>query len=290
MRSADYTRLAAQLPPIYQEDAASYAQVDAYLGLADELNHAVVERLEDLMLGLGPDATLRWPTTLPLDAGRDALLASYLNTYDEVARWVGYVFPASWGTDVDGLARRREMLARSARLWRRRGTPRGFLSWFALYFGLTTDPDQDLDEPDPELPYLLEHYQAPGAAITGEPYTATLFVPLTATFEPWGRREEATEFARRYAPAHVLMRVCFVDPKTFATLGVLTATPTLPPTPDKTDLATYLADLSTRQADLNQLLCSVVSVVNHGSAIHIYECIDQGEHKDRLDVGRLPTT
>ncbi|GAA4717826.1 hypothetical protein [Nocardioides conyzicola] len=282
MRSADYTRLAAQLPPIYQEDAASYAQVDAYLGLADELNHAVVERLEDLMLGLGPDATLRWPTALPLDAGRDALLGSYLATYDEVARWVGYTFPASWGTDVDGLVRRREMLARSARLWRRRGTPRGFLSWFALYFGL---------EPDVvELPYLLEHYQAPGAAITGEPYTATLFVPLTETFEPWGRREEATEFARRYAPAHVLMRVCFVDPATFAALGVLTATPTLPSSPSTTDLDTYLADLSTRQADLNQLLCSVVSVVNHGSAIHIYECIDQGEHKDRLDVGRLPTT
>lgn len=283
MRSPDYTRLAAQLPAVYQDDQASFAQVDAYLGLADELNHAVVERLDDLMLALGPDSTLRWPADLPLDAGRDALLASYLATYDEVAAWVGFTFPAAWGTEEPGLARRREFLARSARLWRRRGTPRGFLSWFALYFGLT-EGDQD------EMPYLLEHFKAPGAAITGEPWTATLFVPFVETFAPWSRREEAVEFVRRYAPAHVLMRVCFVDPATFGALGVLVAQPTLPLNPTVADLTQYQADLATQQADLNQLLCSVVSVVNHGSAIHIYECIDQGEHKDRLDVGRLPTT
>jgi hypothetical protein len=282
MRSPDYTRLAAQLPPVYQDDEASFAQVDAYLGLADELNHAIVERVEDVLLALGPDATLRWPSDLPLAAGRDALLASYLATYDEVARWVGFAFPAAWGTEEAGLARRRALLARSARLWRRRGTPRGFLSWFALYFGLDGDV--------PEMPYLLEHYQAPGAGLSGEPWTATLFVPLTATFQPWLRREEAAEFARRYAPAHVLMRVCFVDPEAFAALGVLVAAPTLPVDPKPADLAAYEADLATQQADLNQLLCSVVSVVDHGSAIHIFECIDKGEHKDRLDVGRLPTT
>lgn len=283
MRSPDYTRLAAQLPAVYQDDQASFAQVDAYLGLADELNHAVVERLDDLMLSLGPDATLRWPAELPLDAGRDALLASYLRTYDEVAGWVGFTFSTAWGTGEAGLAKRRELLARSARLWRRRGTPRGFLSWFALYFGLTGNVQ-------PEMPYLLEHYKAPGAGLSGEPFTATLFVPLIETFEPWARREEAAEFVRRYAPAHVLMRVCFMDPKTFAALGVLVADPVLPSDPDTTALQTYRDDLATQQADLNQLLCSVVSVVNHGSAVHIYECIDKGEHKDRLDVGRLPTT
>lgn len=283
MRSPDYTRIASQLPAVYQDDQASYAQVDAYLGLADELNHAVVERLEDLMLSLGPDATLRWPADLPLDAGRDALLAAYLTAYDEVAAWVGFRFPAAWGVEEAGLTRRRELLARAARLWRRRGTPRGFLSWFALYFGLD-------DEVQTRRPYLLEHYKAPGAGLSGQPWTATLFVPLVETFEPWARREEAVEFVRRYAPAHVLMRVCFVDPATFAALGVLVADPTLPPGANAAALAQYRADLATQQADLNQLLCSVVSVVNHGSAVHIYECIDQGEHKDRLDAGRLPTT
>jgi hypothetical protein len=86
------------------------------------------------------------------------------------------------------------------------------------------------------------------------------------------------------------MRVCFVDPKAFAALGVLAADPVLPTKPTADDLKKYRADLATQQADLNQLLCSVVSVVNHASAVHIFECIDGGANKDVLDVGRLPTT
>jgi hypothetical protein len=279
MRSPDYTRLAAQLPAVYHEDQSSYAQVDAFLGLADELNRAIVERLEDLLMCLGPDALLRWPTDVPLDAGADALLASYLGTYDQVAAWASFTFPPSWTSDEAGLLYRREFLARCARLWRRRGTPRGFLSWFSLYFGVSGQ----------DLPYLLEHYKAPGAAVTGEPYTATLFVPA-GPFSDWARRGEAADFARRYAPAHVLMRVCFIDPTIFTTLSVFAAAPTLPANPTSAQLASYAADVATQQADLNALLCSVVSVVNHGSAIHIYECIDEGRNIDRLGVGRLPTT
>jgi hypothetical protein len=280
MRSPDYTRLSAQLPAVYQEDAVSFAQVDAFLGLADELSHAVVERLEDLLMSIGPDATLRWPADLPLDAGADALLAAYLAVYDDVAAWASFTFPVSWTRDEDGLARRREFLARCARLWRRRGSPRGFLGWFRLYFGITAaDPG----------PYLLEHYKAPGVSFTGEPWTATLFVPSTPEFEEWGRREEAAEFVRRYAPAHVLMRVCFVDPAVFDDLAVLASPPTLPGQPTAADVTAYAAAVQQRQKDLNALLCSVVSVVSHGNAIHIYECIDQGRNIDRLGVGLLPT-
>src|SRR5262245_34123842 len=118
MRSPDYTRLAAGLPPVYQEDPAPFAQVAAVLGPADALNPAIVERLEDLLSALGPDAILRWPADLPLDAGADALPAAHLATYDRVAGWVGFAFPASWPANEDGLATRREFLARSARLWR----------------------------------------------------------------------------------------------------------------------------------------------------------------------------
>ena len=280
MRSPDYTRLSAQLPAVYQEDAVSFAQVDAYLGLADELSRAAVERLEDLLMVTGPDAVLRWPADLPLDAGADALLAAYLEAYDEVATWASFTFPASWTRDEAGLGRRREFLARCARLWRRRGTPRGFLSWFCLYFGIgATDP----------APYLLEHYKAPGVSFTGEPWTATLFVPSTTAFEAWGRREEAADFVRRYAPAHVLMRVCFVDPAVFEDLAVLASPPTLPEHPTGPDLTDYASAVEQRQKDLNALLCSVVSVVSHDSAIHIYECIDEGRNIDRLGVGLLPT-
>lgn len=279
MRSPDHTRLAAQLPAVYHEDAASFAQVDAFLGLADELSHAILERLEDLLLTLGPDATLRWPTDLPYDAGADAVLDAYLATYDEVAAWASFAFPASWTRDDAGLALRREFLARSARLWRRRGTPRGFLAWFVLYFGVA----------DADRPHLLEHFKAPGAAVTGEPWTATLFIPSTPQFTEWGRREEAHDFVRRYAPAHVGVRVCFVPTDLFATLGVFASPPQLPENPTAAQLAAYAAAVATRQADLNALLCSVVSVVSHDSGIHVYECIDEGRTVDRLDVGRLPT-
>lgn len=279
MRSPDHTRLAAQLPAVFHDDGASFAQVDAFLGLADELSHAIVERLEDLLMTLGPDAMLRWPTDVPLDAGADALLASYLATYDEVAAWLSFTYPASWTADEPGLARRREFLARSARLWRRRGTPRGFLSWFALYF----------DVADTHLPHLLEHFKAPGSGVTGEPYTATLFIPSTTQFSQWGRREEAADFVRQYAPAHVSMRVCFVTPGMFTTLGVFAAPPTLPDNPSEAQLAAYAADVATKQADLNGLLCSAVSVVSHDSGIHVYECLDEGRTVDRLDVGLLPT-
>jgi hypothetical protein len=252
--------------------------VDAYLGLADELNHAIIERLEDLPLTLGPDVILRWPTDLPLSAGYDALIAAYLDTYDEVAAWASFTFPSSWATDESGLQKRRQFLARSARLWRRRGTPRGFLSWFNLYFGTSA----------PYLPYLLEHFKAPGVGGSGDPYTATLFVPSTSAFQEWGRREEVADFVARYAPAHVFMRVCFVNPAMFADL-VFAGSPTLPEDPDGSDIDAYAAAIADLQADLNALLCSVVSVVSHANGIHIYECIDEGRKIDRLDVGLLPT-
>ena len=278
-RAPDWTRLSAQLPPVYHEDGESFAQVDAFLGLADELGRAVVERLEELLIDLGPDAVLRWPADVPLDGGGDALLASYLRTYDVVASWVSFAFPRSWPTDGSGLARRREMLARSARLWRRRGTPRGFLSWFSLYFGLG----------DAERPYLLEHYKAPGAEITGEPWTATLFVPATEAFEAWERRVEAAGFTQRYAPAHVWVRACFVDPLAFAGLAALANPPVLPEDPSPAELADYETAVADAQADLNGLLCSVVSEVTHAGGVHVGDCIDSGRAIDRLDVGRLPT-
>lgn len=290
-RGPDHTRLATSLPAVYQEDARSFAQVDAFLGLADELSHAVIERLEDALTTLGPDATLRWPADLSLEAGADALVAHHLRTYDEVARWASVTFPSSWPGTERGLQQRRELLARCARLWRRRGTPRGFLSWFCLWFDL----------PEAGRPYLLEHYKAPGAGLTGEPYTATLFVPTTvpvpSTGEPstakgfvdWQRREEAADFVRRYAPAHVSMRVCFTDPEVFEDLAVLASPPTLPSNPTASDVTAYAAAVEQQQNDLNALLCSVVSVVSHASGIHLYECIDAGRAIDRLGVGLLPT-
>jgi hypothetical protein len=279
MRSPDHTRLASQLPALYQDDAASYAQIDAFLGLADELSHAHLERLEDVVLQASPDAMLRWPPEVPLDAGADALLSSYLETYDEVASWLGFVFPAGWPSTEAGLGKRREVLARMTRLWRRRGTPRGFLDWFCRYF----------DVAETDRPLLVEHFKAPGPQFPDEPWTATLFVPSTAQFENFARRRESVEFVDWYAPAHIWIRVCFVAPGFFAAHGFLLAPPTLPANPTQDDVKTYAAEVVTHQKDLNGLLCSVLSVVSHANGVHIFECVDDGRGIDRLGVGLLPT-
>lgn len=282
-RSPDYTRLSAQLPPVYQEDSTSFDQVDAYLGIADEMSRAVVEHVDDLLTALGPDAPLRWPTDLALDAGSNALFDSWLVTFDELAAWGASTFPLSWEGGETGVARRREMLSRMARLWRRRGTPRGFLSWFCLWFGVRRS----------RRPYLLEHFKAPGLGVSGEPYTATLLVPNTADFGRWERRAEVMDFVTHYAPAHVAMRVCFVDPGRFDEVpfrAALDDPPTLRDDPSEADIAAYAAAVKQQQLELNALVCSLVSDVSHRAGVHVRDCIDEGPATDRLDVGELPTT
>ncbi|WP_421742312.1 hypothetical protein [Cellulomonas sp.] len=274
MASADYTRLAQYLPAVYQDDASSFAQVDAFLGLADELNHAYLERLDDLSLVLGPDAALRWPTDLPLDAGRDALVDAYLSAYDEVATWAAFAFPASWGLDEAGVAQRRTFLAKAARIWRRRGTPRGFLDWFCLAFGIAADA----------RPYLLEHFKVPGPQIVDPELTGTLFVPSTSQFSDYRRRHEAAEFVDWYAPAHVLLRVCWTRPD-----FTVPDPPVLPAEPTPEQVAAFQAAVDLYRADLRALLCSITSFIDHANGIRIWECIDEGRSIDRLDVGHLPS-
>jgi hypothetical protein len=139
------------------------------------------------------------------------------------------------------------------------------------------------------LPYLLEHYKAPAPTADGEPWTATLFIPGDTLFSGWDRRAQVADFVRRYAPAHVHMRACFVSPKIFTDLVALAGGPVLPGDLIGPRVAAYAAAVATQQADLHALLCSVVSVVSHANGIHIWECIDEGRDIDRLDVGHLPT-
>jgi hypothetical protein len=271
---ADYTRLAQYLPAVYQDDAASFAQVDAFLGLADELNHAYLERLEDLSLVLGPDAALRWPTDLPPDAGSDALVEAYLAVYDEVATWAAFAFPASWGQDEAGVVQRRQFLAKAARIWRRRGTPRGFLDWLCLAFRIAPET----------RPYLLEHFKVAGPQVPDPELAATLFVPSTPELADHRRRHEVIEFVDWYAPAHVLLRVCWTRPD-FA----VPAPPVLPEHPTPAQVEAFQGAVDLYRDDLRALLCSITSFVDHANGIRIWECIDEGRAIDRLDVGHLPS-
>ena len=264
-----YLPLARHLPAVYAEDAQSYAQLESYLGLADDLNRAYVERLDELGTWLSPEAVSLWPGDRALDAGDDAILARYLAVYDELARWFAFRFPPSWGTGPESLRRRRDFLSMAARIWRRRGTPRGFVDWFSFWFGVA----------DADRPFLVEHFkfgQPTGPGGSGpEPWLrATLFVPSTDQFSDFNRRREAIGFAERYAPAHVHMRVCWVKPGW-----------NLDPVPGEGATADEIEKYRKR---VNGVLCSLVSFVDHANGIHIWECIDEGRPVDRLDVGRLP--
>jgi hypothetical protein len=268
--SPDYHRLALDLPEVYQEDEDSFAQIDSYLGLADELARAYLEGLDGLATWLSPHAVEQWPPGLLLDAGREAVRDAYLAVFDELALWFAFAFPGSWTRNGAGIAKRREFLAKAARLWRRRGTPRGFLDWFCLAF----------DVPAARRPWLVEHFKfgAPESA-SGEtgpaPWLrATLFVPSIRRFADFSRRREAIQFARHYAPAHVKLRVCWVTPDF-----------TLEPVPGPGAPTAEVAAYRTR---IRRLLCSLVSFVDHANGVRIWECIDEGRPIDRLGVGRLP--
>lgn len=270
MPSADYLPLAQDLPAVYQEEEASFAQLDSYLGLVDELDRGVLRRLEGITSWLSPLATETWPPALPFDAGEDAVRDATLALLDELAEWTGFRFPTSWARDAEGIARRRAFLLKSARLWRRRGTPRGFLDWFCLAFAVAED----------DRPYLLEHFKfgTPVAADgeTGpEPWLrATLLVRSTETFADVSRRREAIAFVDRYMPAHVHARVCWVKPD-FALEDI--------PGPGAS-----AADIESYRIRVRRLLCSLVSFVDHANGIRIWECIDEGRAVDRLGAGRLP--
>jgi hypothetical protein len=285
MRSPDFTRTATTLPALYHEDPQSYQQLDGYLGLADALHEAMLELLEDLEFGVGPDAALRWPTDLPLDVGADALLGELTSRYDALATWFGYETPGSWGAAESGVATRRQFLSKAARLWRRRGTPAGLIDWFCLYFGITEAQ---------ERPYLLEHFKVPGGTFDAEPFTGTLFVPNSAQFEDYRRRLEAAQFTRWYAPAHVALRVCYVSLGSLETEIGLLNPPTLEPDATDDEVDDYSELVAQQAIDLRTLACSVVSVVNHSNGIRIYGCGLEGDEPERsidlLNLGKLPTT
>ena len=266
MSSPDYLPLALQLPHMYQEDAESFAQIDSYLGLADDLYRAVVDRLDEAGHWLSPLAPDLWPPTVPLTGGDDALLASYEGLFDELAAWMAFRFPRSWASDAGGLSKRRAFLLNAARIWRRRGTPRGFLEWFAFAFDITAD----------ERPYLIEHYKVamPGSMPLDPGLRATLFVPSTAQFSDFVRRREAIAFTDRYAPAHVHVRVCWTRPDF-----------TLDPVPAP---GASIAVQDAYRTRVRELLCSLVSFIDHANGVRIWECVDEGRSIDRLGVGRLP--
>ncbi|MFF0204623.1 hypothetical protein [Streptomyces sp. NPDC005017] len=277
--AAEYTTIATHLPGVFAADRESFEQIEGFLALVDDLNRAYLDRLAELPLWYSP-AGAAWPPGLPADAGGDALLTRISELYDELADWYGFVFPGTW-RDAQGLTRKREFLEKAARLWRRRGTPRGFLDWFCLWFGLS-EPSQ--------RPLLVEHFKyATAGERAGTPHTdtdgrrrplpwlrATLFVPVSAAFPDAAARTEASLVVERYAPAHVLTRLCWVPD------GFVLERRQGPGADDPETEEEF-------RERVRGLLCGLVDLTEHKDGLRLGSCIDEGAAADRLDVGRLPT-
>lgn len=277
MPSPDYLPLALDLPAVYQEDQASFDQIDSFLGLADALVRDHLTDLADAERWLSPDGLQMWPPGVTADSAWEGVRDAHLADQEELARWTGFGLPATWPASVGGLLRRRTYLRRAARIWRRRATPGGLVSWFRLAFD---------DALQGSVPDLVEHFRVVDPAPTNptesaalaqlDPWLrATLFVRGDGPFSSMTRRRQAVAFVDRYAPAHVLVRVCWVDPEHFS----------LPTTPGPGSSRATVVDW---QRSMRTILCSLVSFVDHANAIRIWTCAGQGQAQDQLDVGALP--
>jgi len=277
MPSPDYLPLAYDLPAVYQADQESFDQIDSFLGLADTLLRDHLTDLAEAEQWLSPDGLRMWPPGLEADATWEQVRDAHLADQQELAAWTGFEIPGTWRTTTEGLTQRRTYLLRAARTWRRRGTPEGLVSWFRLAFGNALQGS---------VPDLVEHFRVVDPAPTAaadvttleemDPWLrATLFVRGDGAMSSLTRRRQAVAFVDRYAPAHVLVRVCWVDPGKFSLPAA--------PGPDAN-----VSTVSTWQQQMRTILCSLVSFVDHAHGVRIWTCAGQGEAQDQLDVGALP--
>ena len=267
-RAPDYLPLVGHLPAIYADDAASVDQLESYLGLLDDLNRDYAERLAELATWLSPEAVMLWPGDRPIDAGGDAVLARYRAVYDELARWFAFTFPPSWGSDPT------PSICGAGSWPERHGCGGGAGRRAASSTGRVLVPGRADRPPVPRRALQVWEAHRFGrragfrSSSPGDPVRS-----LDQPFSDFNRRREAIAFADRYAPAHVLLRVCWVRP---AGTWIRSRAP-----------APRLGDRDVPQArERRALFAGELRRPRNG--IRIWECIDEGRPVDRLNVGQLP--
>lgn len=254
--AAVYRPVATHLPAVYQEDADSWEQVGGYLSLVDDLLRSLLVELDELGTWLSPEFRSTAVPGLPPAARADDVAARLLGLVDELADWFAFAYPGSWhDPDVDAeLDRKRDFVLRAARLWRRRGTPNGFYAWLVFWFRLRAP-----------LPLLIEHFKYRDATLPDPGHLVTLLMPLD-DFGDYRRRRELAEFVARNAPAHLVVRVCWIA---------------------GTD-ARYTGFDPTKPTAVKTLLKTIASYVPEADGIHLEHSPPSSNPLNRLGQGNLP--
>ena len=193
----DYLPLPAHLPAVYADDAASFAQLESYLGLVGR-SQPGVPRADRRAGDMAQPGGRRPVARRPADRRRRRRGPRSVSRRVRRARPLVRVHvPALVGNRTPTRsAQRREFLARAARLWRRRGTPRGFVDWFVFWFRVDAA----------DRPFLVEHFKfgmptgSAGEQGADPSSRATLFVPSTEQFSDFSRRREAIALRRPLRP------------------------------------------------------------------------------------------
>ena len=274
MPSPDYLPLSLGLPAVYQDDQVAFAQLDPDLDLADTLIRSGLTALEDAETWLSPESLDQWPTALAADAGRDAVHDAQWAVQDALAAWTGFAFPPSWPTGAAGLKRLPRLPATGGPAVARPRHTTGVRQSWRSASPSPTPPERPRrywwsTSGSPTRPTPAWLTSTPGCA----PRSSCGVTRSSPTTDAVARRSRSSTATRR---------------PTSRSGSAGSGRHFMLPTPPKSDAGPVA--VATWQQQMRDLLCSVVSEVDHGVGIRIGQCADEGRPQDRLDVGQIPAS
>ena len=82
--AAEHVAVAQELPAVFRDDAESFAQLDGYLSIVDEVLRGYADRVAETPSWLSPAASA-WPPGVPVDAGWEDVRLALVDLYDTPA-------------------------------------------------------------------------------------------------------------------------------------------------------------------------------------------------------------
>lgn len=295
----------SELPEIYRRDSRSWEQIQDYMGMVDSLCRQYLNDLIEFPLWMSPAALDLFPPGSSFTQSARKIAEQQNAALDEVARWMAFDFPQHeiWQINRSDnvqqcrqvLERKADLLRRLPKLFRERGTPKGFLAFFCFCFGL--DPRSEN-----ECPILIEHFNYRGTGPdsdekrprnktpeirSGDPigvkcerekkdrvddgfaWRCTMLLPQHEVFDSWSKYKTIIHWIHRNKPAHVLIDTYLVTASFWPTL---------------------IGDLLPSESRLAEILRQVRMNVDKQEALHLRAKSQLSSGVQEIELGRLPGT